>query len=55
MISFLLGLSSTACLLAWLIWRDARSAPNDVHPKPRKLQRDDQLSWRPKRPYRTLR
>jgi hypothetical protein len=47
MIGFLLGLSSTACLMAWLIWRDARDTPESTKPAPE--------HWQPRRPYRTLR
>jgi hypothetical protein len=47
MIGFLLGLSSASCLLAWLIWREARQSNEDAQP--------DLTNWQPRKAYRTLR
>ncbi len=55
MIGFLLGLSSASCLLAWLIWRDARMSPTELQPDLHISPQRDTLTWRPKRPYRMLR
>jgi hypothetical protein len=50
MIGFLIGLSSAVCLMAWLIWRDTRDAPETLNPEPQAVPED----WRPRRPYRAL-
>jgi hypothetical protein len=50
MIGFLFFLVSAACLLAWLIWRDARNAPEMTNPAPASKPE----IWQPRRPYRTL-
>jgi hypothetical protein len=47
MIGFLLGLSSASCVLAWLVWREARRSSEEMPP--------DLKNWQPRRPYRTLR
>jgi hypothetical protein len=47
MIGFLLGLSSASCLLAWLVWRDAREGD--------RIAAKALADWQPRRPYRVLR